>query len=236
MPDIQEPWLPFGLEMKTVAVLVPIIGSVLAVCYDVGYFSGIDIHYFTVFALSEHVLFAIQILPFTLGLALGIVCGAPGAAASHKRLAARARLSPEPVRVALAFALIGSIGIPLVAGFPSVIAGLIAFISFAYVFKKGFQVLAAAVGFSGVLMVTMMLGSDFAYKDINAKAATNSVEEGSSKTLQGRIIRSGDKGLLFLDTQKHEVTLIPWREIKEVRNIDHRGAVERFKDFLMWAQ
>ena len=236
MSDIQEPRLPFGLEMKTAAVIVPIIGSLLAICYDVGYFSGIDIHYFTVFALSEHVLFAIQVLPFTLGLALGIVCGAAGAAASRKWVAASARLSQKPVRVALAFALIGAIGIPLVAGFPSVIFGLIAFVIFAYVFKNGYQILAAAVGLSGILMVTMALGSDFAYKDINAKVATHSIEEGSNKTLQGRIIRSGDKGLLFLDIQKHELTLVPWSEIKEVRNIDHRGAFERFKDFLLWAQ
>jgi len=46
--------------------IIPLLGSALAVSFDVGYFYGIGIDYFTFFSLSEHVLFAIEALPIAL--------------------------------------------------------------------------------------------------------------------------------------------------------------------------
>jgi hypothetical protein len=43
----------FSLEPKDYLVMVPLFGSAIAVCYDVGFFWGIDISYFSVFSLSE---------------------------------------------------------------------------------------------------------------------------------------------------------------------------------------
>jgi hypothetical protein len=44
--------------------VLPIFGTVLAISFDVGYFSGLDINYFTMFTLAEHVVFALEIVPF----------------------------------------------------------------------------------------------------------------------------------------------------------------------------
>jgi hypothetical protein len=45
---------------KEALVLIPLIGSVLALTYDVGYFYGIDINFFTFFSVTEHLVFAIE--------------------------------------------------------------------------------------------------------------------------------------------------------------------------------
>ena len=42
---------------------IPLVGSAIAISFDVGYFAGIDINLFTLFSVTEHVLFALQAAP-----------------------------------------------------------------------------------------------------------------------------------------------------------------------------
>ena len=57
-----------GFAIKDFFVLSPIIGTALALIYDVGYFYGVGISYFTLFSLSEHIVFALPALPVALSL------------------------------------------------------------------------------------------------------------------------------------------------------------------------
>jgi hypothetical protein len=50
--------------LKDFLIPLPIFGTIAAVVFDVGYFYGIDINLFTLFTLSEHILFSIEALPF----------------------------------------------------------------------------------------------------------------------------------------------------------------------------
>jgi hypothetical protein len=54
------------LGFKELLVVVPVIGSSLAITHDVGFFYGLDIGYFTFFSIAEHVVFALQAIPFVL--------------------------------------------------------------------------------------------------------------------------------------------------------------------------
>src|SRR4051812_9890749 len=51
---------------KELIVFIPVFGSALAIVFDVGYFSGIDINLFTLFSINEHIVFALQVFPTTL--------------------------------------------------------------------------------------------------------------------------------------------------------------------------
>ena len=58
--------LDYKLDQVTIKdwiVMLPLAGSILALTYDVGFFYGIGLPYFTLFSLSEHILFALQVLP-----------------------------------------------------------------------------------------------------------------------------------------------------------------------------
>ncbi|MGE0565679.1 MAG: hypothetical protein AB7O50_14315 [Pseudolabrys sp.] len=55
--------------IATIAIF-PICGGIVAVSYDVGYFSGLDISLFTFFDLSEHLTFAFEAIPFAFLLTL----------------------------------------------------------------------------------------------------------------------------------------------------------------------
>jgi hypothetical protein len=39
--------------------VVPLVGASIAMCFDVGYFYGVGIDYFTLFLLTEHIGFAL---------------------------------------------------------------------------------------------------------------------------------------------------------------------------------
>jgi hypothetical protein len=52
-----------SFDAKNLAVLLPVFGTAICVTFDVGYFWGIDINFFTAFSLSEHIVFAIQAVP-----------------------------------------------------------------------------------------------------------------------------------------------------------------------------
>jgi hypothetical protein len=67
LDDLRAEWF------KALAVGAPLLATSLAITYDFGFFSGADIAFFTFFSISEHVVFALQAIPFFLAPALGII-------------------------------------------------------------------------------------------------------------------------------------------------------------------
>jgi hypothetical protein len=65
--DVRDDWF------KALLVGAPLFASSLAITYDVGFFFGANMGFFTFFSLSEHVVFALQAIPFVLAPALGII-------------------------------------------------------------------------------------------------------------------------------------------------------------------
>jgi hypothetical protein len=58
---------------RELLVILPLAGSAIAITYDVGYFSALDINYFTMFSVSEHIVFAFEALPLALLATLSLV-------------------------------------------------------------------------------------------------------------------------------------------------------------------
>src|ERR1700724_3804676 len=61
-----EPALQRIPNLKEFFVAIPIVTTLIAVLYDVGYFIGVDPSYFSFFSLSEHTLFFFMAMPFAL--------------------------------------------------------------------------------------------------------------------------------------------------------------------------
>jgi hypothetical protein len=64
--------------IKYLSVTGPLLASTIAVTYDVGFFFGSDIGFFTFFSFTEHLVFALQAAPFavsTAGAVLGWLFG-----------------------------------------------------------------------------------------------------------------------------------------------------------------
>lgn len=43
--------------------VIPLAGTAIAIAFDVGYFYGIDINFFTLFSFTEHISFAFEAMP-----------------------------------------------------------------------------------------------------------------------------------------------------------------------------
>jgi hypothetical protein len=55
-----------AFSSKELLLFIPALGTAIAVTFDVGFFSGIGVSYFSLFSLSEHLVFALQALPVAL--------------------------------------------------------------------------------------------------------------------------------------------------------------------------
>jgi hypothetical protein len=53
----------------------PVIATSFAFAFNVGYFSSIDVGWFTLFSLSEHVVFALRALPVAIGASTVFMIG-----------------------------------------------------------------------------------------------------------------------------------------------------------------
>jgi hypothetical protein len=100
-PETQEK----GEFSKELLVIAPLLGSTLAVAFDVGYFYGIDVNFFTLFSITEHIVFALEALPsafiLTVFLTLFFASGA------DKRIANLSNRESPSGRTPLIIGLIG---------------------------------------------------------------------------------------------------------------------------------
>jgi hypothetical protein len=63
------------ISPKDGLVAIPVIGTILAISYEIGSFMPIGLPSFGLFSLSEHVLFAMEVFPVTIPMAIGLTIG-----------------------------------------------------------------------------------------------------------------------------------------------------------------
>jgi hypothetical protein len=216
MLESSEPKL---VDFKELAVLVPSYAGALAVTYDVGYFYGLDPGLFSLFTLSEHVLFAINALPMAFFCSL---CACPLIFVDNRKLAGR--LDEQSDRIGRKS--IGLISISLLAVlslgswyyFQSfALVGGIA-LSYGILRLKEYRhnrIVIAAGGAAIVLFVGFAMGAEFGGNALKPGTPAYRVFL-SNETVDARLIRSGERGLLVYQPSKHELMLIPWGDIHRI--------------------
>lgn len=219
-----------GIEIRDALIALPVLGTALAVTYDVGYFWGLDINFFTTFSLTEHIAFALEYIPFALGLStlaivlpFAIQLGARHGQKSREHQALTGRSTPFYKsganwflfvyclwniwlfwysRSATSIVMLGfTIGIVTLFSFRITPAHLMALISSTVIFAF---VLAFAVGL------------DRAKDYSNSQNYHQTIIPMQGAPIIAKIVRSGDRGLLFFDKNTKALVLLPWNQIKEV--------------------
>lgn len=209
---------------KEFIFLIPLLGSALAITYDVGYFAGVGGSFFTLFSLNEHIVFALQALPIALFAATALVLflhylDRRFIRLVHKRspvifwsvlvLSALTLLAVSTVLLPWsAFALMmlsvscASLPVsPWMAPVPRAI-----FASFAaamFTFSFGYAVAVRSVQTPDRLVPNMR-----ALATIETKSGGGAI--------QGKILRSGERGLLIFEPDKKRATMLRWDEIKQI--------------------
>jgi hypothetical protein len=216
---------------KELWVIAPVIGSAIAITYDVGYFTALDINLFTVFSISEHIAFALEVLPLAI-LATVILVVGPIAWESGRRsgaVEARQEIATGKkqqfykkkffwFQVLFFFWLVGlgyfyrsasSIALLVIYTVTTILAEL-----FPMQLYLRPIILVGLSAFAG-LTLAFTIGMDVAnaYRDSNNYRYT--VKTGDAE-LKAKVVRSGERGLLFHDEASKQLLLLPWSEIKRI--------------------
>lgn len=234
--------------LKILTVAGPLFASSLAITYDVGFFAGIGIGFFSFFSLSEHLVFALQSLPFAILPVLILLfwfttgwysyrLGYQDATASDDEtklakskpnsmirwLANYVRLRPWLQRLYVAFTflfILFGISTGVYAGAFLLVGSLIYAIN-APVIHEGwksrspFLITACVVA---TLMFSFLIGAQRAHAIVNSQNASETIGV-EDKSIPARLIRGGDRGVLFFSIDAKKVRFLRWDAIKQIETL-----------------
>jgi hypothetical protein len=218
------------------------------VTYDVGFFVGIGTGFFTFFSLTEHLVFTLQSIPYfvppVLVLLLWYAGGWFGARSGERRGAAlvetikaadpatRRKLIDSFLRKAkryqriikpLSCIVIVVLGVSFAfAGFYTQGVLLIGLAIYVYfddsAIKANFTATCVAVSIFS-LVLTFAIGVQRARGILtNGEAATENIYI-DDKVVPARLIRGGDKGVLFLSVETKKIRFVRWESIKQIQTL-----------------
>jgi hypothetical protein len=192
----------------------------VALTYDVGFFNGLGIAYFSLFSLAEHLVFALGALPFALATVISIP-----ALATLVILLTRLMRRMLPPAIMKLFNLHYFIPILLILitlaltafgfdqrfiFFPAFAVCVLATMMVARINFRLELLLPATIIVSSFFM-TFAVASDIGRAQFR-KAPSHTLET-SAGQLPGILIRGGERGVLFYDPNKKEISFQRWDTI-----------------------
>jgi hypothetical protein len=212
------------LNVKEAVLVVPILASALALTYDVGYFWGIDVNLFTLFSISDHILFSIEALPLALAFSSFVIADAFLTLRGYdlaEHLVARIKSKLE--RPFLVFLIVFLILILITWLFYSSIF-LMMLAAMAAGGWKGYweryrpsQIVTALGAMIVALFFAFASGFDISQAYIRDAVASYVVQTGSDK-MSVVLIRSGDKGVLFYDPKSKTFSFMRWDSVTRINS------------------
>jgi hypothetical protein len=235
-----------GLPYEKLFPIIPLIGSLIAVCFDVGYFYGVSIDYFTLFSLTEHIGFALEALPAALAISIILIPVLVIIERSFSWFNSRVKrvsedssrplierlsfLKPKSLQASiLIFLMLLAIAIYLLCLWyqdgirlflwSSVVAGMIAAKGIASERWRGLDpVLFLIVGCSAALLLGEYLGSRYVAKPVTVDSIVLKSRDliAVSDSISVNVIRSGERGVLYAKPEPPVVEFIKWDDIKSI--------------------
>lgn len=215
---------------KDFMVLVPLFGTALAITYDVGYFSGINLDLFTFFSLSEHTVFALQVFPFALiaASAIGLLIFYIRPFAKAAEVEFRRNTSQNTKRFLVLLISLCIVVCTFIITFkeyptPAMIGGAFAGILIVVSYFTNDLFVRAVLICLIATIYTFGFGYGLATIDLQpskySSLPSTSIETKENGAIDARLIRSGDRGVLFVDKRNGQVTLLRWDEIKQISTV-----------------
>jgi hypothetical protein len=236
MLETDQPQPTITISKESLLFLIPLVGSALAVTYDVGFFSAIGLENFSFFSLSEHVVFALGFFPFALFIAftfaaLALMYGrTPIIQPKTEPVTRGLKRFWSGLAFLLGFLLVVGIWLAFVIMRSQLNENTIIYSIVALMFLSGVafrQRLGDAIS-AGLILASAMILS-FTFGNLRADSILHPGEGGAvfqqdSKTIEtkrsgqieARILNSGDRGVLFFDIKANQITLLGWDEIKQI--------------------
>jgi len=227
----EEPW-----QIKEALIVVPLLASALALTWEVAFFLRIKGSAFGFFNVSEHITFALQALPIALIASLTIVGQVFQYALLDRYVlpivtsSSRLQKSYRPWMYPMAAYFATAVGVGVEFLNPPISMTVLMLATIAFLVTTGFAVLPtmfewrltlATIGLLSSFLITFALGIDTARNELRSERPLNKIEVGekgkpSESVLNVRIIRSGERGILYYDPVKQAFALVPWDSVKRI--------------------
>jgi hypothetical protein len=210
--------------------------AAVAVAFDVGYFWGLDINMFTIFSISEHILFSFEALPLAAGCLFSLVIIRSMVPVlsnklimpfidSHNEVSSRRRRAQTLVILLIMLLIITIIILTLYINKLYIIflfqpiLFLILLINVNKIENK-LYIIEYMFIYTTFFIFSCIQGAIIAqrYTAYDAEAL-HKITTNDHITLDGRLIRSGEKGVLFFDTEKKQVVFLRWETIDSIRDL-----------------
>jgi hypothetical protein len=212
---------------------IPLVGTSIAICFDVGYFYGVGIDYFTLFSLTEHIGFALEALPFALAISLFALLIDAVTEVRRGRLESwRAALPVSAIeRIAFLRRRMVKLTIRLVllavgtlAYFWYLGAFRIVVLTVVIIAATVVDLLAKERWYSSSVISLVLIGSTTALlfgefvgsNQVANPTAIDSIGLQSGDTISVNVIRSGERGVLYVKLEPPIVEFIQWGAIKSI--------------------
>ena len=214
--------------LKDALVVIPLLASSLAITWEVGYFSRLGGGSFALFSLTEHIAFAVQVLPLAIAVAM---MGALGVSAGNFKITGHALrvLNQRGLRVSL-FLLTTIIGFAAGAfvmdrDAPSTAISSLALVPFAYAILVPHQYISRSTNAIGAALCVSIVAYGLGYLQANAAIKSKSglsrltVGEKSKEAksnIEVRLLRTGERGILFFDPQGGKLGFLSWDQVRRL--------------------
>jgi hypothetical protein len=209
--------------LKDAMIAIPFLGSALALTWEVGYFLRIRGGAFNLFSISEHISFALQALPFALAFSVVIMLWVfvPKDVAGIRRHAfesgrrtsiATGMILASGIYAVLLYYVYHSIYLVTWVGCA---VGMIWLVIELFSPKPVDKWAMALLSATAVFGFTMALGFDIANSEVNSAKSLSAIRFGEGE-LQIRVLRTGERGVLYFDPAQKKFGLAPWDSVKKI--------------------
>jgi hypothetical protein len=228
-------------EAKDGVLFITFMSTVCALFYEVGFFYGIDIDFFSFFSLQEHFVSAITALPATISIAVLAIL------AIHSAMAVKLGLERGPTWMHWSYLKLGSSKLEFGLSEMLILAFVTFFAWSAYEYYRfqrysmafilgSFAFVLFSARVSPVFSRPIVLGAFGAFFLMLLSFITG-IENGLGKTVYVRgdhvlisdrpngcelieIVKFGEAGLLYLESSHNQVSFIRKESIKALTSVD----------------
>jgi hypothetical protein len=229
-------------SLKDALIVIPFLASALALTWEVGYFVAIRGSAFGLFSIAEHLTFALEALPIALAMSMtGVLLLVDDRISKYVVVSAQPTLKLErklqSIRASVGFktvfyplSIVGALWFviwyfALRLDFILIMLGIGALLPYAVVTFVPRQLLLNPMILCGGILVVFIvaagLGFNSARNQILSGLPLNKIKVGekgkdTETEISVRIMRTGERGVLYFDPVAQTFGLLPWDHVKRV--------------------
>ena len=214
------------------ATLTPLLGTLLALIYDVGYFWGIDPAFFSMFSLSEHLVFASQAIPLAVLMTVSVLGGLAWLL-NYERSAVEnggvpTRMRPivpaRRRRIQKGIFWFFVIAVPLNGFFGNYEAVFLLLIVILIMWGVDIAPFERQLFVPGAVFIvgvtaTFNIGVGVAHSQMRFSEPFHRIEYKSGASAEGRVLRAGERGFLIFDLATKRARYLQREDIRYVERL-----------------